>query len=137
MTNVLAHRYRLVAVACALMVTLLSQSSAAVAAWSTGTSGSAAGAAATMPNGSAPSGTASGTSVTLSWAAADLSSGTSVAGYVVKRYNAANGTPVAVGAGCSGVVTATSCTELGVERGNVVLYRDPSPDELDWCGERQ
>jgi hypothetical protein len=85
-----------------------------------------------MPNGSAPSGAASGTSVTLTWTGVDLSSGPSVADYVIKRYNAANGTPVAVGSGCSGVVTATSCTEIGVSAGS--WFYTVTPVQFNWSG---
>jgi hypothetical protein len=110
----------------------LGRAAPASAAWSGSGSGSGAGAAAVMPTGSAPHGTVSGTSVTVSWSVATLSSGTAVAGYVVSRYNASTGAPATVGAGCSGVVTTTSCTELDVTAGSWV-YTD-KPVEVNWSG---
>jgi hypothetical protein len=118
----------------AAAVTALSvgPASAALAAWSAPGSGSAAGAAAVMPTGATPSGSPAGTSVTLSWAPATLSNGIAVAGYVVARFNASNGTPVAVGSGCSGVLTTTTCTEQSVQPGTWV-YTD-TPVQLTWTG---
>jgi hypothetical protein len=110
----------------------LGQAVPASAAWSANGSGSGAGAAAVMPAGTAPHGTVSGTSVTVTWSAATLSSGSAVAGYVISRYNATTGTQATVGAGCSGVITTTACTEVGVTGGSWV-YRD-TPVEVNWTG---
>jgi hypothetical protein len=131
-TLIRARRYRILTAASAALALLLSHSTLAMAAWSTPASGSAAGAAATMPSGGAPSGGAIGTSVTLTWATAHLSSGTAVAGYVIRKYNAANGTPVAVGSGCSGVITTLTCTELGVAAGT--WFYTVTPVQMNWTG---
>jgi hypothetical protein len=104
----------------------------ASAAWSAPGSGSGAGAAAVMPTGAAPHLTLSGTNVTVTWTAATLSSGAAVAGYKISRFAASNGAPATVGAGCSGVVTTTSCTEVGVAAGQWV-YTD-TPVEVNWTG---
>jgi hypothetical protein len=102
------------------------------AVWSASGTGSAAGAAAVVPTGATPSASVSGTSVLVSWSAASLSSGTSVAGYTVSRYDATTDAQAVVGAGCSGVVTTTSCTETSVPAGNWV-YTD-TPVEVNWTG---
>ncbi len=103
----------------------------AIAAWSAGGSGTAAGAAATMPNGNTPTASANVTAVTVAWNAATLTGGTPVSGYVIQRYNAVNGAPAIVGGTCAGVVTATSCSET-VAAGTWV-YTD-TPVEANWTG---
>jgi hypothetical protein len=110
----------------------LGPAAVASAAWSAPGAGAAAAGAATMPNGAAPSGSASGEAVTISWPAASLSNGTPVAGYVIHRYDALNGGEATVGAGCSGVVTGTSCTEAAVPPGSWI-YTD-TPVQLSWSG---
>ncbi|HEV2361854.1 MAG TPA: hypothetical protein VGS21_09150, partial [Acidimicrobiales bacterium] len=80
----------------------------------------------------APSGSASGGSVTISWAAALMGNGTAVAGYVIRRYNSVNGAPATVGARCSGVVVATSCTESPVPSGSWVYT--VTPVQMSWTG---
>lgn len=104
----------------------------ALAAWSAHASGNAAGAATIMPTGYAPVGKVSGTSVTVSWSASTLASGAPVAGYVVNRFNAVNGTPATVGSACSGVVAATNCTEESVPAGSWVYTE--TPVQLSWTG---
>jgi hypothetical protein len=54
--------------------------------------------------------------VPVTWNAAALGNGGAVTGYVVHRYGAGN-VPQSVGAGCSGVLTGTSCSESGVPDG--------------------
>jgi hypothetical protein len=71
--------------------------------------------AATMPAGSAPTVSASGHSVTVSWTGGAVM-GQSVTGYTVKRFNAA-GAAQTIGSGCSGTVTGVSCTESSVAAG--------------------
>jgi hypothetical protein len=110
----------------------LAPASAALAAWSAQGPGSAAGAATVMPGGAAPSGGAAGASVTITWTAAKFPSGTPVAGYVIKRYNASTLAPATVNAGCSGVVTTTTCTEQSVPAG-MWVYTD-TPVQLAWTG---
>lgn len=85
-----------------------------------------------MPAGGPPVGSASGTSVTIRWPATTLSNGAPVAGYVIARFNSLNGAAATVGAGCSGVVTATTCTEQGVPSGTWI-YTD-TPVQLNWTG---
>jgi hypothetical protein len=101
-------------------------------AWSTSGSGSAAALAEVMPKGSQPTVAGSGTTVRVSWTAVKMSGGDAVAGYVVSRYNATNGTPATVTGACAGVVTTTSCSETGVPAGTWV-YTD-RPVENNWNG---
>jgi hypothetical protein len=107
---------------------------AALAVWSVAGSGAAGGTATTMPTGNAPTATATAnvTSVTVSWTAADITGSTAVTGYIIKRYNAINGSQATVGSACSGLVTNTSCTESNVPAGNW-LYTD-TPVEANWTG---
>lgn len=102
------------------------------AAWVVPGPGSAAAAATTMPAGSAPTASAGTGSIAVRWPTASMANGVGVAGYVIKRYNAINGAGATVGPGCSGVVTATTCTELSVPAGTW-LYTD-TPVQLSWTG---
>ncbi len=104
----------------------------AVAAWTAAGTGSAGAAAVTMPNGNPPSAGASGSSVTVTWTAAKFATGAAVAGYTVQRFDAVNGAQATVGAGCSGVVTTTTCTELGVPAGTWTYTDTPVQDS--WTG---
>jgi hypothetical protein len=120
------------AVAAAAGLLAIGPSSPALAAWSAQASGSAAGAATVMPTGTAPSGSTSGLNVTISWTAAAMGNGAAVAGYTISRYNASGGAKVTAGAGCSGTVTSTTCTEDGVPAGTWV-YTD-TPVQGHWTG---
>src|SRR5581483_5785230 len=83
--------------------------------------GSAGGAAATFVNaGNAPASAANaGRSVTLTWSASTLANGEPVDGYVVTRYEADPPyAPQLTQAGCSGTITALTCTEVGVPFGS-------------------
>ena len=102
------------------------------AQWSLSAIGSAAGAATVMPAGQAPGAAATGGTVTVQWPAATFANGDAVAGYTVQRFNAINGQLASVGAGCSGVVTVTTCTERAVPSGSWV-YTD-TPVEAGWTG---
>ena len=109
-----------------------SLSASALAAWSVQGSGHAAAAATTMPVGKTPTARASGSDVTVTWAAATFPSGTPVGGYDIRRYNAATGAPATVGANCSGTVTATTCIEHNVPAGTWT-YTD-IPVQESWTG---
>ena len=117
--------------AAALANTLAFHPAGASAAWSESGAGPGGAAAAVMPTGATPTLRSSGDTVTVVWAAANLSSGPAVAGYVVHRYNSVNGSPATVGGTCSGVVSGTSCTET-VTSGTWV-YTD-TPVQLTWTG---
>jgi hypothetical protein len=103
---------------------------AAYAAWSGTGSASGKVQAATMPAGSAPTASAAGHSVTVSWSSETLM-GQSVTGYIVKRYNA-GGAAQTVGAGCSGTITALSCTESAVPAGTWTYT--VTPQLYTWTG---
>jgi hypothetical protein len=108
----------------AIAVVAAASPAAASAAWS-GT-GSVAGQvqAATMPGGSAPTVSAIGHTVAVSWSAGTVA-GQSVTGYTVKRYNP-TGVAQTVGAGCSGTLTGLSCTESSVPSGTWTYTVTPS-----------
>ncbi len=117
----LGSRRRLLVVAAvvvaagALSGTLIAYFSGAASA------GSAGGAAATSVNaGTSPTSAANaGRSVTLTWSAATLASGQPVDGYLVTRYEATPPyAPQLTQAGCSGTITALTCTEYGVPFGS-------------------
>jgi hypothetical protein len=83
--------------------------------------GSAGGAAATVVNaGSAPTSTGNaGRSVALTWPAATLATGQPVDGYIITRYEADPPyAPQLTQAGCSGTITALTCTEYAVPFGS-------------------
>ncbi|HEX3975717.1 MAG TPA: hypothetical protein VHW96_05600 [Solirubrobacteraceae bacterium] len=103
---------------------------AAYAAWS-GT-GATVGQvqAATMPAGTAPTVSATGHSVTVSWTGGTLL-GQSLNGYTVKRYNAA-GVSQTVSSGCSGTIAALSCTESSVPAG--IWTYTVTPLLYSWLG---
>jgi hypothetical protein len=103
-----------------------------LAAWSPDGVGQAVGAATTMPTGGQPTGRAGTGSVTVVWPAATLANGAATAGYVINRYDAVNGSLAIVGAGCSGVITTTTCTEQSLPPGTWV-YTD-TPVLASWTG---
>jgi len=114
------------------MLLALAPASVAEAAWTAQGPGSAAGAATVMPTGATPGATVLRNQITVSWAPSTLSGGTDVSGYIVNRYNAATGGTATVGAGCSGVVTTTSCTEDSVPPGTWVYTE--TPVQMNWTG---
>ncbi|MGO9196515.1 MAG: hypothetical protein ACLQK4_05245 [Acidimicrobiales bacterium] len=110
---------------------VLGPTSTAQAFWFGAGAGSGTGAATTMPTGTAPSGSALSNAVTISWSVANMADGTAVAGYKISRYNS-SGTQVTVNSACSGVVTATTCTEQSVGAGT--WYYTVTPVEENWTG---
>ena len=99
----------------AVIVGVCAGPGAAYAAWSGTGTVSAQAQAATMPSGSAPTVSAAGHSVTVSWTGGALL-GQSVSGYTVNRYTAGGGAQT-IGSGCAGTITALSCTESSVPAG--------------------
>jgi hypothetical protein len=102
---------------------------AALGYWSGGGNdgdGNGAAGAATVNQGAAPTVSESGSgNVVVSWGGSGLSNGVAVDGYIVKRYNAATGAQATIGAGCSGTITATTCTEPETPPGNWVYSETP------------
>lgn len=100
-------------------VVLLLSAGTAWAHWTAGSvpGGSGAAKATSMQAGTAPTASASGSAVTLTWSASSLASGHAVDGYVVTRYDAATHSAQTTLTGCAGVVAATTCVESGVPDG--------------------
>jgi len=102
--------------AVAVVAGILASPVAALGQWNDSGAGGASGTATVMPTGNTPAAQVAGSSVTLQWTAARLPTGAAVQGYVITRYDS-NGTAHAVGSGCSGVITTTTCTETNVPAG--------------------
>jgi len=78
--------------------------------------------------GNRPDATGSGSStVSVSWSASTMVSGSAVDGYIVKRYPQAGGAAVLAGGTCSGLVIPVTCSDTSVPTGAwsyaVVPYR--------------
>jgi hypothetical protein len=94
----------------------------ATAAWSSSLSGSAYARAKTIGTQAAPTATLGGTTgnrkVTVTWSDSGFIGGGKVNSFLVARYDAASGAKQTIGAACSGLITATSCTESKVPSGS-------------------
>ena len=77
----------------AVLVTVFVVASAgtAYAFWTAGASGNATASAGAVNAGNTPSGSATGTSISISWTATTTAAGGAVQGYVITRYNASSG----------------------------------------------
>jgi hypothetical protein len=112
------------------LLAMLALASAAAASWHSGSgAGSAYAKSRSLPAGSTPTATVSNRTVTVSWTA--TGGAVPVDGYVVRRFDA-GGTEAAVGAGCSGIVNALSCTETGVAPGT--WRYTVTPARANWRG---
>ena len=100
-----------------VLLTALGAPAASRAAWQSPGTGGQSARAITLPAGSTPTASVSNRSVTVSWSAASLPGGGTVAGYDVRRYST-GGVLQSIGSGCSGTVAATSCTETAVPAGS-------------------
>ncbi|HEX6117266.1 MAG TPA: hypothetical protein VFY99_09205 [Solirubrobacterales bacterium] len=88
----------------------------ASAAWTGDSPGDAYAAATSIESGKTPTVAVSGRNVAVNWSASSVAGGPQATSYVVKRYDGA-GQEQAIGAGCSGDVSSTSCTEHAVPAG--------------------
>jgi Big-like domain-containing protein len=105
----------------------------AYAAWSASGSGSGGGVAASVNAGGAPAAAVAGSTVGLTWAAATLSNGPPVTGYVIKRYDVTGLTEQTISAGtCASTVAGTSCSETAVPTG--VWRYSITPTVNNWRG---
>ena len=105
-------RATLVASALALLATVLPAS--APASWKGATSGSASAKARILGSVAQPTASIVNRNVTVRWTAP--ASGAPVTGYLVRRYDD-SGNAQTTGAGCSGTIASTSCTESAVPPG--------------------
>lgn len=124
----------------ALVVAALAIGAPATVAWAYWSGGEAlrgsgiTGTAAVM-SGPVPTAARSGAArATLRWGAATLTNGALVHDYQVRRYDAGTGAAQAMGAGCSGRLTALICTESGVPTGSWRYTVTPMVAD-HWTGE--
>jgi hypothetical protein len=105
--------------------------STATAAWQAGSAVNSKGSAKTMtvPQGATPTAVVAGDAVTVTWTATTSPPAT---GYTVKVYDASSHIARPIGAGCSGIVTASPCTETGVPGGTWEYSATPLVDA--WVG---
>jgi hypothetical protein len=96
--------------------------------------GSGAATAGTLAAGSAPTAVVTGslTNVVVSWSARSLSNGTAASGYIVNRYSWSGSTPQTITAGCTGTVSALTCTESSMPTGS--WYYTVTPVYQNWRG---
>lgn len=81
----------------------------------------------------APTASASAGAATVSWAQGATAAGRQVSSYTVARYwSATGGTKVAAGGGCSGTITARTCSEAALPSGT--WYYTVTPVLGSWAG---
>lgn len=109
---------RIATLAAAVVMTLVAGT--AWAYWSadpaTGSNGAAI--ATSVDQGATPSASATGSTVTVTWAATTLGTGQAVSGYRIQRYDAGTQAPQAILSACTGTITTTSCAESNVPNGS-------------------
>ncbi len=105
-------RATLVASALSLLAALLP--AAAIASWKGASSGSGTSEARSMGSVDQPTASNVNRNVTVNWAVPGA--GAPVTGYLVRRYDE-SGNAQTIGAGCSGTIATTSCTESAVPPG--------------------
>lgn len=116
----------------ALLLAAATAPAAAQAGWSSTGAGSGYSKAQVMPTGSTPVVGVSNRDVTVSWTAGTLPGGASVSGYTVERYDASTNALQTIGAGCSGTITALTCTETAVAPGS--WRYTVTPVKQNWVG---
>lgn len=102
--------------------------------WSASTTANSAGAASTTtvdPGATPTVSVRNRNSVVLSWAATELSNGMPATGYTVSRFDSASAQQQVL-AGCSGVITALTCTETAVPDGEWTYT--VTPRFQNWLG---
>ena len=107
-------RATLIFIASALAVLAALLPAAATASWSGTTPGKATSKARSLGSVDQPRASNVNQSVTVNWAVPN--SGAPVTGYIVRRYDD-SGNAQTIGAGCSGTIAGTSCTETAVPPG--------------------
>lgn len=130
-----AYRAVVATIAAASVVAGLLAGDGAEARWTAAVAPGGAGAAsaATVGRGPTPTATvATRDDVTVTWAASALSTGTAVTAYTVARYDP-SGAVQQVRNGCSGTITATTCTEADVPEGRWTYRVTPRFAER-WVG---
>ena len=108
----MSKRVAMTMLACAA---LLAVCSTALAAWNGNGSGPSYAKARSLPAPAAPTTSATGRNVTVSWTAPGGS--VPITGYLVKRYNGSDVVQTVL-SGCTGTIATTSCTENAVPAGS-------------------
>jgi hypothetical protein len=118
-----------------LIAMLVVGTGTAYAFWTAGANGNAAASADSLNSGATPTGSVSGSSVTLNWTASTtVARGAAVDGYVIKRYTAASGGIAASPGGtCAGTVAALNCQDTGLADGT--YYYSIAPEFGNWLGD--
>lgn len=118
----------------ATLVLFLGTGTPAYAFWAaTTTSSNATATADALSAGSTPNVSASGTSLSVGWAAGTTINGRAASGYKITRYStAAGGTGTPATGGCAGTLTTTTCTEQNVPGG--MWYYTVTPTIALWTG---
>src|SRR4051794_24785110 len=123
----MSRRWRTLILACMAMALLPAVASAS---WhATSSNGKGYSVSKSLSAGNTPTASVSNRSVTVSWTAPG--GGAPASGYVVKRYNT-GGALQTIGAGCSGTVAGTSCTETSVPAGS--WKYSVTPANANWRG---
>jgi hypothetical protein len=125
-----ADRARLVLALSAAAGTALVATGAAGAAWSIAGADTGRAKALSMPAGVVPTTHVSSAAVTVNWSPVTIG-GVAVDHYLVRRYTQA-GVVQSITAGCSGEITATTCTETSVPTGRWTYTTQPVKG--DWAG---
>ncbi len=88
------------------------------AAWLVSATGTTRAAATTVGAGNAPTVTVNSRTVTLTWTASTLATGTPVAGYEIRRYDSAGTVRQTIASGsCAAIVSGTTCTQTATPPG--------------------
>jgi hypothetical protein len=128
----IASVHRLAVMSALILVTAVVAVGSAYGAWTKNGAGVGFIRATAVGSGNAPALSKVGNSVKLTWAASSLTNGTTVSGYVVRRYNAVTGAEATVGSNCASITAALTCTETSVGRGSWQYTITPS--RANWRG---
>jgi hypothetical protein len=105
-------------VVAALLVAVLAIPGVALAAWRASGDGSGRARADAIGSTGAPTVSATGRAVSVSWTAATLGGGAAADGYTVRRYADGSGTPETISSACTGTIAGLTCTESLVPAGS-------------------
>jgi hypothetical protein len=102
----------------------------AFASWNAANPGNGYSKATSMPTGNQPAGSVTGRNVTVTWSGSTIL-GSPVSGYTVARYTT-GGVLQAIGASCTGTISALTCTEAATPAGT--WKYGITPKQGQWLG---